>query len=364
MPALDAFPLEPRPSPDDESDSLTRREDSAAQWPDAPVRVMGAMADHHPTRVGRYRLLETIGQGAMGTVHRAFDPDLERQVAVKLVRGASTESARARLLREARALARFGHPNIVQVFDMGIEDGLMYVVMEYRPGLNLRQWLVEDDRDWRAVLDVFLQAGHGLKAMHAVGLGHRDFKPHNVLLGEDGVARVLDFGLAKAFSECDEAEPPIDGDPTQSASAEVTAQGTVLGTPAYMAPELWCKQGAEPRTDQFGYCVALYEGLYGRRPFEGKQLKELGRNIVRGNMLAPPADADVPDSFWPILRKGMARIPEDRYPSMYALLGALERARLREEIRCEEKRMHAETATVQPVAWELDVNESGATSRR
>jgi serine/threonine protein kinase len=329
--------------PDDEPSGDTHVEDSAVEWQGPSMQVMSKMADRQPSTVGRYRLLSTIGQGAMGTVHRAHDPDLEREVAVKLVRGASTEQARARLLREARALARFGHPNIIQVFDVGLEDGLMYVVMEYRPGVNLRRWLDQDDRDWRSVLDVFVQAGHGLKAMHAVGLGHRDFKPHNVLLSEDGVARVLDFGLAKAFESSRLpafGSGPVDLD--ESTATEVTRQGVVLGTPAYMAPELWCKMPAEPRTDQFGYCVALYEALYGRRPFAGQDLKELGRNIVRGNMLEPPEDADVPARFWPLLRKGMSRFPKQRHASMYALVRALERARRREEVLLEAAIMRGE----------------------
>ena len=326
------------------------------EWPQPHVKVMGTMADHHPARVGRYRLMGAIGQGAMGTVYRAFDPDLEREVAIKLVRGASTEKARARLLREARALARFGHPNLIQVFDVGIEDGLMYVVMEYRPGHNLKTWLDQERRDWHAVLDVFLQAGRGLQAMHAVGLGHRDFKPQNVLLGDDGTARILDFGLAKAFSEAA-------GDPARPASlsgayarlTEVTQEGTVLGTPAYMASELWCQRRSEPRSDQFSFCVALYEALYGRRPFAGDKLRDLGTNIVQGRVLVPE-DSSVPSRLWPVIRRGLAPAPAKRFPSMYALLRELERAKLRIELEEEAHAALMEQVGPRPESgvWDID----------
>jgi serine/threonine protein kinase len=323
----------PQPVDDSPADARTRPEDSDAGWPTGTV--LGPTRVH--TSVGRYQLRETIGQGSMGTVHRAFDPDLEREVAVKLVRGHSTENARARLLREARALARFGHPNIIQLYDVGIEAGLMYVVMEYRPGLDLKEWLGQEKRDWRAVLDVYLQAGQGLNAMHAVGIGHRDFKPQNVLLGEDGVARVLDFGLAKAFSMQRDPSETIDLDAMhdQPPTTDLTGKGVLLGTPAYMAAELWCGEPAEPRSDQFSLCVSLFEGLYGARPFEGEKIKEIGRNIIQGRANPPPPDAQVPESFWPVIRKGLEPQPQDRHASLYVLLRALERAKLRAEIEAE-----------------------------
>lgn len=336
---------------------LTQREDGEMEWPQPHVKVMGAMAERHPARVGRYRLMGAIGQGAMGTVYRAFDPDLEREVAIKLVRGVSTEKARARLLREARALARFGHPNLIQVFDVGIEDGLMYVVMEYRPGHNLKTWLGQEQRDWHAVLDVFLQAGRGLQAMHAVGLGHRDFKPQNVLLGDDGSARILDFGLAKAFSDAaGDTAPAASLSGAYARVTEVTQEGTVLGTPAYMAPELWCRGRTEPRSDQFAFCVALYEALYGRRPFAGDKLRDLGTNIVQGRVLPPPEGSAVPGRLWPVIRRGLARTPGKRFASMYALLRELERAKLRIEL--DEEAHAALMAEVGPRpdsgVWDID----------
>ena len=146
---------------------------------------------------------------------------------------------------------------------------------------------------------------------------------------------------------------PLSGDSTGSPSNEITRQGTVLGTPAYMAPELWCKESPQPRSDQFSFCVSLYEGLYGRRPFLGGQLRELGRNIVGGKILPPPPDADVPHEMWEVIRRGLAPLPSERYPSMGALLRDLDRAKLRAELRAEAERQRAGDGEPEGGVWAL-----------
>ncbi|MBK8713216.1 MAG: serine/threonine protein kinase [Deltaproteobacteria bacterium] len=225
-----------------------------------------------PPRLGRYSLLRCIGHGGMGVVYAAHDEELDREVAIKLLR---TEIARGddqRLAQEARALARLSHPNVVAIYDVGVHDQQRFIAMELVAGLDLRRWLAAP-RPLREVLRVFAAAGHGLAAAHAVGLVHRDFKPDNVLVGDDGRPRVLDFGLARPPERADTAtpgKPPVLPTGIDPFATTFTSTGMLLGTPAYMAPEQYLGDPADARSDQFSFAVSLFHAVYGERPFAGE----------------------------------------------------------------------------------------------
>jgi tetratricopeptide (TPR) repeat protein len=267
-------------------------------------------------RVGRYLVLEHLGTGGMGRVHAAFDPVLERKVALKLVKSGRTPSAaeevKARLLREGKSIAQLNHPNIVSIFDMGVSEGEVYVAMELVDGGSLKGWLAAKPRAWREVLAVYLDAGRGLAAAHRAGLVHRDFKPENVLIGADGRVRVSDFGLSTSVTARDEARPAL---PTDS---RLTQTGAVLGTPAYMSPEQWEGRQADALSDQFSFCLALWEGLYGARPFERTQGRPSWRRVE------PTSGQGVPATVRAALERGLSIEPRARFASMEALLSVLE----------------------------------------
>ncbi len=264
----------------------------------------------------------------MGSVYRARDPKLDREVAVKLLHHHGTSPQR--LLREARAVARIQHPNVVAVHDVGeYEDGRghvgVFMVMELVRGQDLRAWLADGHREADAVLECFLGAGRGLAAAHAADIIHRDFKPANVLLDEDGRPMVSDFGLAQGTAE-PRTEPtaaePGEEDGSLPLSAPLTAVGTVLGTPRYMSPEQHRGDPLGPKTDQFSFCVALVEALQRRPPFDG-QGRALYRNKEAGRVDVSGLDLDAIKVR--ALLRGMAANPEERWPSMDALLSALRR---------------------------------------
>ncbi|MCY1054848.1 serine/threonine-protein kinase [Nannocystis sp. SCPEA4] len=268
-----------------------------------------------PVQLGRYRLLGRLGQGGMSVVFRAQDPQLRREVAVKLLhspRGQPDPEQLARLRREAHALGRLSHPNVVQVFEIGEADGQTFVVMELVRGTTLREWLRERPREPAEIVEMLAQAGRGLAAAHAAGIIHRDFKPENVLVGADGRPRVVDFGLARANP----------GAPAETATgsleAPLTKSGTVLGTPAFMAPEQLQDPGrADARSDQFSFCVMAHEALYGERPFEDLAA------VAAGTLRPPPAGTKVPAPLREPLLRGLRRDPAERWPTMDALLAAL-----------------------------------------
>jgi tetratricopeptide (TPR) repeat protein len=280
-------------------------------------------------RVGRYVLLRRVGEGGMGVVFAAYDPDLDREVALKLLKPGTVADAeaRGRLVREAQALARLSHPNVVIVHDVGLDGDTVFLAMELVRGRTLRHWLAEAPRPWREVLSRFLQAGQGLAAAHTVGLVHRDFKPDNVLLGDDGQVRVTDFGLARAVpAPLAPPEPGAgDGPPRKSPPrGGDTLSGVRLGTPAYMSPEQWRGQRADARSDQFSFCVALYEALFGRRPFAGDTTEERVRALHEGRVTPPPRGARVPGAVRHAVLRGLAAEPASRHPSLDALLARLE----------------------------------------
>jgi serine/threonine-protein kinase len=280
--------------------------------------------------VGRYVLVDCIGAGAMGIVYTARDPDLGRKVALKLLRpdaaASGSRDASARLLREAQAMAQLSHPNVITLYDVGTRGDEVFLAMELIEGGTLSQWMHEQRRDWREVLALFRKAGDGLAAAHEAGLVHRDFKPDNVLVGRDGRVRVTDFGLARfAASPAPASSRAREHAPTALA-ASLTGAGTLVGTPAYMSPEQLAGQPADARSDLFAFCVALYEGLFGERPFTGANLVELEGAIVRGEVRRPSmAHAGrVPAWLRRVVESGLAASPARRPASMRALLGSLD----------------------------------------
>ncbi len=270
--------------------------------------------------LGRFRLLQRLGEGGMGTVYAAFDDRLDRKVAVKLLRQSrlDNEELRERTLREARALARLSHPNVVHVYEVGEIEDQLFVAMEFLAGPTLRAWLDEATRSWQEVLTVFRQAGEGLVAAHAEGIVHRDFKPHNVMFGADGRVRVLDFGLARVGGVQAQRGPA-----QERVGDELTQTGAVLGTPAYMAPEQFEGRTADVRTDQFAFCVTLYEALYGERPFTGRTLNELADAVKHAKIDESPSGSSVPTWLRKVVLRGLERAPDKRFESMPALLDAL-----------------------------------------
>jgi serine/threonine protein kinase/tetratricopeptide (TPR) repeat protein len=337
-------------------------------------------------KIGRYLVIERLGAGGLSVVLTAYDPQLDRRIALKLLRGDEREGPNAddgqrRLLREAQAMAKLQHPNVVTVHDVGTHAGAVYIAMELVAGKTVGAWMREHDapRSWPEVLRVFEMAGRGLAAAHAHGLVHRDFKPDNVMLGDDGIAKVMDFGLVRAeqrdvtepmaavqpgrvveaapSGEADvareamqrvrerlaslgklEGEPSFAADatlpapaaeaPTSSepeafdplpSDAPLTKTGAVMGTPAYMAPEQIAGAAVDGRTDQFAFCVALWEALYGVRPFVGETWPELAAKISRADPPTAPR-SNVPTWLRDLVLRGLARDPAQRHPDMTSLL--------------------------------------------
>ncbi len=302
------------------------------------------------TALGRFMVLGLVGRGGMGEVYGAYDPDLDRKIAIKLLRSRADDAgeSRTRLMREAKATAKISHPNVIVIYDTGTFEDRVFIAMEFIEGHTLRFWLQSHERTWLEVMDVFIAAGRGLAAAHERNLVHRDFKPDNVMIASrDGQVRVMDFGLARIIAdrEATGRVPPVDLDATMelarrldlamlAAADEVThttmidkltATGAVIGTPAYMSPEQFRSQDADARSDQFSFCVALYEALYGERPFAGRSLPELAANVVAGRVAEPAASRRVPGWIRQVLSRGLKAEPGERFPSMAALLDELVR---------------------------------------
>ena len=300
--------------------------DAAQRQTKAMIHAALFKATGEASTIGPYQVLKLLGEGGMGVVYAAYDDKLERKVALKLIRGAALRrpEGRARTLREARALARLSHPNVVHVYQVGEVDDEIYVAMEFLTGPTLRAWLAAKPRSWREALAVFRQAGDGLAAAHRQGVIHRDFKPANVIVGDDGRVRVLDFGLAHFYG--------LDGEDGETkalpAAGEITdvlltQTGAVLGTPAYMAAEQFAGGRGDAKTDQFSFCTALYEALYGQRPFVGDKLDALASAVMDGRVHPVKTRHDVPLWLHRVVVRGLQPEPAARWPSMDALLVAL-----------------------------------------
>ena len=264
-----------------------------------PVLELGAI-------VGRFVALGVIGRGGMGTVYTAYDPELDRNIALKLLhpKSRTVDRARARILAEAQAMARVSHPGVVAIYEVGTSRDRVFAAMELVEGTTLRAWLTEQPRSWREIVAVFLLAGEGLAAAHAAGVVHRDFKPENVLLGRDGRVKVSDFGLS---------------------SLSPTSDGGVAGTQGYLSVEAARGEGVDHRADQFSFCVALYEALHGCRPFSARTAGDLAAEVRRGPVFDRRARG-VWKRLNHIVRRGLAFAPEDRHASMRELLDALRHA--------------------------------------
>jgi tetratricopeptide (TPR) repeat protein len=288
----------------------------ASTNPHAPpaVRVEGATLAPGE-RLGPYEIVSVLGVGGMGVVYRAHDPRLARDVAIKVLRDEQAVAARGRLVREAQAMAKLSHPNVITVHEVASDAERVYVVMELVDGQTLRRWTGAARRGWREIVAMFVRAGRGLAAAHRAEVVHRDFKPDNVLVGRDGRVRVTDFGLAGVTGGSGRA-----GD---TPAMLETWSGTLAGTPAYMAPEQHERKPVDARADQFAFCVALFEALYGRRPFSGDSYGELVEQVLAGKIAAPPGR--VPVRIQAALRRGLQIAPADRFADMDALLALLER---------------------------------------
>ena len=295
---------------------------------DAPTVVQGAIDapidELAPgARVARYVVQKRLGAGGMGVVYAAYDPELDRAVAIKLLApGLGSSGARElfeeRLRREARALAQLAHPNVVAIYDVGKVGERLFIAMELLDGVTLADWLLER-RERRDILDKLVAAGRGLAAAHAAGIVHRDVKPQNIMLGKDGRVRVVDFGLARATGESSEGS-----DLTPDArrlTPGLTATGAVMGTPHYMAPEQHRGEEVDARTDQFAFCVAVYVALFDARPFDGDDLESLAKHVAAGELREPPRRA--PRKIWRALKRGMAADRADRFATIDELLAQI-----------------------------------------
>jgi WD40 repeat protein/serine/threonine protein kinase len=320
-----------------------------------------------PVQIAHYTVIGTLGSGGMGIVYVAQDQQLGRRVALKLLRHATaSEVARARLQREAQAMARLSHPNVVTVHEVGTFRGQVFLAMEFVGGANLRAWLHMRKRSWRETIATFIQAGEGLAAAHDAGIIHRDFKPDNVLVGDDGRVRVADFGLAHGL-DLDHEEPTPDSHDSSPSNSGIpldtplTETGTIVGTPAYMAPEQHeSTTKIDARCDQFAFCVALWEGLYGKRPFPGAGLAEL-RLALKENRIQHPADpGDVPPWLHRVILRGLAIDPNNRWPSMRELLVAL----ARDPERVRRRRLSIAALTTMTLAIIVSLSVRAATESR
>ena len=319
------------------ADTLTLHPESGAS-PDGGSESLAGFAFRRGVCVGRYVVLQAIGSGGMGNVYAAYDPELDRRVALKVLRAdlltsEQREEAHQRLLREAQATARLSHPNVVVVYDTGTVGERLFLAMELVEGMSLTEWLAAAPRTWREILAMFNQAGRGLAAAHRVGLVHRDFKPGNVMVGDDGRARVVDFGLARAAIRS--SEPPPDGGAAEPASTAashapdkvwsgaLTVAGKALGTPTYMAPEQGAGGVTDARADQFSFCLALYEALYGELPFGRGDAGGPARDPESSEARPAPADPSIPAWLRRVVLRGLSRDPAARFASIEDLLEAL-----------------------------------------
>ncbi|MEZ4428852.1 MAG: serine/threonine-protein kinase [Nannocystaceae bacterium] len=284
--------------------------------------------DREAPAIDRYEFVRRLGVGGMGIVYLVRDPALRRLVALKLLhpklaRGVDAEAVAARLRREARAMARLDHPNVVRVLEVGEHEGRTFLVMEYVEGTTLARWLAADRaRPWREVVRAFLGAGEGLAAAHEAGMAHCDFKPDNVLMGESGAIKVADFGLVSAHDQATSELLSTWRMSERSGSMRSIQATGPGGTPAFMAPEQLAGGRGGPRSDQFSFCVALYAALHGIAPFTGESVEALQRSVLAGPERAPP-NRRIPRALHEAIVRGLAVNSAERWPSMAALLESL-----------------------------------------
>ena len=298
---------------------------AAASTEVAPETPAGAAREPRPEPklIGRYRIVKRLGEGGMGVVWEAIDPELGRGVAVKVMRESRAGSVRLaeRMRREAQALARLSHPNVVSVFDVGLDAGELYIVMQLIAGQTLDEAV--RDKSLPEILALFVGAGRGLAAAHKAGIVHRDFKPTNVLVDSDGVAKVTDFGLARRSDDSSEGAATESG---EGGDASLT-RGDLVGTPAYMAPEQFLRGPVTPATDQFAFCLALWEAVTGERAYPGRDAKSIEKAVLADQRR--PVPSQVPQRLRAVLTRGLARDPAARFASMTELVEQLEPRRRR-----------------------------------
>jgi hypothetical protein len=311
---------------------LGRTDSQDDQVPTAPLGAEAHLALEAGEKVGRFEVVRRIGSGGMGVVFSAFDPGLGRKVALKLLRspkdsGLPMSDAQGRLLREAQAMAQISHPNVIAVYDVGQYKSEVYIAMELVEGETLTRWLRRWQRPWHEILAKFMASGSALAEAHTGGLAHRDFKPDNVLVGTDERVRVMDFGLARSLlfdgpSADSGALAGVSRSRMNMLGHALTRTGAMMGTPRYMAPEQFTgKEMDAARSDQFSFCVALYEALYGQHPFEGDTAMGLAREDATPRQ--PPDRTEVPPWLHKALVRGLSFEAKNRFPRMQDLLHAI-----------------------------------------
>lgn len=294
---------------------------------DAGPRVARPPPHRPGSSFGRYVILEELGRGTMGVVFAAYDPTLDRRVALKVF-STSGQVQQDRVVREAQALAQVQSPLVVAVHDVGTIDGRLYLTMAFIAGQTLEDWLGVEERTETEVLHCYLQAGLGLDAAHRAGVVHRDFKPANVMVTDDGRTTVTDFGLARRSSDITPSRPGTANGASEDSEDSVldkqlTRTGEVMGTPAFMSPEQWAGERGDSQSDQFSFCVALYTGLYGVAPFAGTTVTELMAAVTRGELRSPPVNPRVPVVVRRALERGLSHAASQRFTDMTALLTQL-----------------------------------------
>ncbi len=348
-PRASTVSLGPSLDPDVDENSATMAWDSGPSS-FTPGSMPGSVTGHSEltrgTPVGRYLIVEPLGSGGLGDVYTAYDPELDRCVAIKVLRPSTDDvegshsgsgSGRDRLLREAKALARLSHPNVVAVYDVGSVGDDVFIAMERVDGVTLSRWSKAQKRPWREIRDVFLGIGAGVAAAHDAGIVHRDLKPQNVIVSPDGRPRVLDFGLARALQGNDDRSGllliansvgKLATSSRDSLDDSITMAGTVMGTPQYMAPEQFDEEGTiGAAADQFSFCVALWQALYGKRPFQGNGMIEIVQAARAGRFVEPSDRRGVPKWLHKAMLRGLQTDPAKRFESMHALMHALQRDR-------------------------------------
>ncbi len=286
--------------------------------------------EQRPRQIGRYQLEGLLGAGGMGVVYAAQDQELQRKVAIKLLRPDVTdpemrEAHKARMIQEARLLAALSHPHILTIYEVGTWNTQIFLAIQYVDGVNLRQWLDDHNPPWHEVLRMFYAVGEALIAAHAADIIHRDIKPDNILVSRNGSLFLTDFGLARVSQTTHHS---ISAFLTKYPTIEehrLTAVGDILGTPAYMSPEHFRGRGVSKRSDQFSFCVALYEALYGMLPFGGHNVQQIMEAAESGR-LETPRRSSVPQAIFRVLRRGLHPLPRERFGSMQELLDALRHA--------------------------------------